>query len=208
MSSKRVEEPASSVEAYQLEITLAESRPAIWRRLRVLGDTSLDSLHLIIQHAMGWTNSHLYQFEVAERRFFEPDPESEYPDEPPEDARRSRLNDLGLRQGSEFSYVYDFGDWWEHRILVEAIFVPLPEELYPCCVAGARAGPPEDAGGVHGYAELLSALRNPRHPEHAQWSEWVPAGFDSEVFDAAETTELLQHFHDKKRRRSRPSRRR
>jgi hypothetical protein len=191
------------MEAYQIEIRLAESKPPIWRRLRVLGDTSLDSFHLIIQHAMGWTNSHLYQFEVADRRFSEPDPDDDYSEKPPEDARRKRLSDLGLRQGSEFSYVYDFGDWWEHRVLVEAVFPPQAEELYPCCVGGARAGPPEDAGGVHGYAELLSALANPRHPDHAQWSEWVPAGFDPEYFDPGETTELLQHFHGKKRRRAR-----
>jgi hypothetical protein len=189
--------------AYQLEITLTESKPRIWRRLRVLGDTSLHSLHLIIQHAMGWTNSHLYQFELAERRFSEPDPEDEYSDEPAEDAGRARLGDLGLNQGSEFSYVYDFGDWWEHRVLVEAIFAPLPGEAYPCCVGGARAGPPDDSGGVHGYAELVSALRDPRHPEHAQWSRWVPAGFDPEAFDPTETTELLQHFHGKKRRMAR-----
>jgi len=203
VSPKRADRPTTSVEAYQLEITIAESKPPIWRRLRVLGDTSLHSLHLIIQHAMGWTNSHLYQFEVAERRFSDPDPEDDYSDEPPKDARRTRLGDVALRQGSEFSYIYDFGDWWEHRVLVEAVFAPLPDEPYPCCVGGARAGPLDDSGGVHGYAELLSALRNPRHPEHDQSSEWVPSGFDPESFDQAEINELLQRFHGKKRRRAR-----
>jgi hypothetical protein len=202
LSSKRVDQPSSSIDAYQLEITLSQSKPAIWRRLRVLGDTSLDSLHLVIQHAMGWTNSHLYRFELGDRRFSEPDPD-DCSDEPAEDARRIRLRDLGLRQGSEFSYVYDFGDWWEHRVMVEAVFAPLAEESYPCCIGGERAGPLEDVGGVHGYAEFLSALRNPRHPEHAQWSEWVPDAFEPDAFDAAETTELLQHFHGKKRRRDR-----
>ena len=152
---------------------------------------------------MGWTHSHLYQFEVADRRFSEPDPDDDYSDRPPEDARRTRLRDLGLSLGIEFSYVYDFGDWWEHRVLVEAVFAPLAEEPYPCCVAGARAGPPDDAGGVHGYAQILSALGNPRHPDHAQWSEWVPAGFDPEAFDPGETTARLQYFHGKKRRRAR-----
>jgi hypothetical protein len=197
---------STSGKAYQLEITLAESKPPIWRRLRVLGDTSLDSLHMIIQQAMGWTNSHLYQFQVSDRRFSDPDPEDEYSEEPPEDAGLKRLGDLGLRQGSEFSYVYDFGDWWEHRVLVEAIFGPISGESYPCCIAGARACPPEDCGGVHGYAELLSALHNPRHPEHAQWSEWVPAGFDPEAFDPTDATELLQHAK-KRRRARRPTRR-
>jgi hypothetical protein len=150
VSRKQAKRATIPSEAYQLEITLAESKPPIWRRLRVLGDTSLDSLHMIIQHAMGWTNSHLYQFEVADRRYSEPDPEDDYSEEPPEDARRKRLRDLGLRQGSEFSYIYDFGDWWEHRVLVEAVFPPLAGESYPCCIGGARAGPLEDSGGVHG----------------------------------------------------------
>ena len=161
---------------------------------------------MIIQHAMGWTNSHLYRFELGDRRFSEPDPEGDdYSEEPPEDARRVPLSDLGLRQGSEFSYVYDFGDWWEHRVQVEAVFAPLAEESYPCCIDGERAGPQEDAGGVHGYAELLAALRNPRHPDHAQSSEWVPAGFDPEAFNPSQTTEVLQLFHSKKRRTRRPS---
>jgi len=204
--AKRTTAPA---QAYQLEITLVGSEPPIWRRLRVLGDTSLHSLHLIIQDAMSWTNSHLYQFEVADRRFSEAGPEDDYSDPPAEDAQRTLLRDLGLKQGSEFSYIYDFGDWWEHRVLVEAVFAPLAEESYPCCIGGERAGPPDDAGGVHGYAELLLALRNPRHPEHSQWSEWVPAGFDPEAFDPAETTELLQRLHGKKRLRARrPTRRR
>ncbi len=204
MPSKRAAKIGSPAMAYQLEVVLAEFKPRIWRRLRVLGDVSLHELHGILQRAMGWTESHLYQFELAGRRYSEPDPEEDSFGEPAADARRTLLRDLGLTQGSEFSYVYDFGDWWEHRLQVEAVFAPLPAEAYPCCVGGERAGPPEDVGGVHGYAEMLEALRNPRHPERAQWAEWLPAGFDPEAFDARETTERLQHFHGAKRRRARP----
>src|SRR5437879_2767011 len=110
MPRKPVEGATIPAEAYQLEIRLAESKPPIWRRLRVLGDTPLHTLHMIIQHAMGWTNSHLYRFELGDRRFSEPDPDDDYSDEPAEDARRMRLRDLGLRQGGECSYIYDFGD--------------------------------------------------------------------------------------------------
>ncbi len=105
---------------------------------------------MVIQQAMGWTNSRLYPFEIGDRRFSRPDPEDDDSDEPPEDVRRTRLCDIGLRQGSEFSYVYDFGDWWVHRVLVEGIFAPVDGEAYPCCIGGARAGPLEDSGGVHG----------------------------------------------------------
>lgn len=203
MAARRTPRTGGPEQAYQLKVVLAESEPPIWRRLRVLGSTPLHSLHLILQHAFGWTNSHLYQFEIGDRHLAEPDPEEDaYSETPPEDARRFRLQDFGFKQGSEFSYIYDFGDWWDHRIQVEAIFPADAPEQYPCCVGGARAGPPDDSGGVHGYHELLMALANPRNPDHAQWSEWVPSGFNPEAFNAEDTTRTLQRFHGKARRRA------
>jgi len=188
---------------YQLELTLAESEPRIWRRLRVTDDTILHSLHLTFQHVMGWTNSHLYDFEVGGRRFSEPDPDDDLSEEPTEDACSTRLRELGLREGSQFTYVYDFGDWWEHRIVVESVSALRAGEIVPRCIGGARAGPLEDSGGAHGYEQLLAALQDPRHPEHRSASEWTPAGFDPESFDAEATTKLLQHFHGKPRGRAR-----
>jgi hypothetical protein len=203
MAERRTLRAKDPEQVWQLEVVLADSEPPIWRRLRVLGSTPLHSLHLILQHAFGWTNSHLYQFEIADRRFAEPDPEDVYSENPTQDARRFRLQDLGFEQGSEFAYIYDFGDWWEHRIHVETVSQVETTEKYPCCVDGARAGPLDDSGGVHGYYELLAALADPRHPDHPQWSEWVPSGFDPEAFSAEDTTRTLQRFHGKTRRRAR-----
>ena len=203
MAARGTLRATSPEQVWQLEVVLSDSEPPIWRRLRVLGSTPLHSLHLILQHAFGWTNSHLYQFEIGDRRFAQPDPEDAYSENPPQDARRFRLQDLGFEQGSEFAYIYDFGDWWKHRIHVEAVSQVEIKEKYPCCVGGARAGPPDDCGGVHGYHELLAALANPRHPEHPQWSEWVPSDFDPEAFSAEDTTRTLQRLHGKARRRAR-----
>lgn len=203
MPARQTAERRPAVLVYQLELTLTEIEPRIWRRLRVTDDLTLESLHLTFQHAMGWTNSHLYEFEIDGRRFSEPDPEHEVFEQPCEDAGRTRLRELDLRAGSEFTYVYDFGDWWEHRVVIESVSPLRSREVAPCCVDGARAGPPEDSGGPHGYEELLVALRDPRHPEHRSASEWTPTGFDPEAFDGEATTELLQHFHGKRRGRAR-----
>src|SRR5690606_6342378 len=194
MPARRTAEKRPAVLVYQLELTLAEVEPRIWRRLRVTDDVTLDSLHLTFQHAMGWTNSHLYECEVGGRRFSEPDPDDDLSEEPAEDACRTRLRELGLRAESQFTYVYDFGDWWEHRIVIESVSPLHTGEVVPCCLGGARAGPLEDSGGPRGYEELLVALRDPRHPEHRSASEWIPTGFDPASFDAEATTELLQQL--------------
>jgi hypothetical protein len=185
---------------YQFEITLLDSEPLIWRRVQV-PDATLHSFHHMIQVAMGWMNSHLYHFELDGRRFsdLDPDPESDYGD-PPEDSGDTSLGDLGLREGSELLYLYDFGDGWEHCVRMEALLPPSEGEIYPRCLDGARACPPEDVGGIPGYEDFLNALRNPRHPEHAALSEWAPPGFDPEAFDVEETTKRLRSMRQPRSR--------
>ena len=170
MTAKRSARAASDVQIHQLEITLSETTPPVWRRLRVSDDISLHSLHAIIQHAMGWTDSHLYRFAVEQRLYCDPDPD-DWNDEPPGDTRQTRLRDLGLGQGSGFSYLYDFGDHWDHHVLVEAVFAPLADETYPCCIDGARACPPRIA--VASYTRICRRTARPQHPEHAECSAWA-----------------------------------
>lgn len=203
MPARRTAERRPAVHVYQLELTLADIEPRIWRRLRVADDVTLHSLHLTFQYTMGWNDSHLYEFEVGGRRFSEPDPDDDHFEEPAEDACRTRLRALGLRVGSEFKYVYDFGDGWEHRIVIESVSALRTGESVPRCMGGARAAPPDDSGGPHGYEELLVALRDPHHPEHRSASEWVPTGFDPESFDAEATTALLERFQGKPGSRAR-----
>ena len=173
---------------YQLKITLRDIRPPVWRRVQVK-DCTLAKLHDIIQTVMGWTESHLHAFEIGGEQYGEPDPMGmmEYRSE-----RSTRLSQVVARGHKKFTYVYDFGDNWEHVIEVEKELPPEPGARYPRCVAGKRASPPEDCGGAWGYADFLAAIRNPAHEEHEEMLEWVGGEFDPEAFDPDDVNQQLQ----------------
>lgn len=189
---------------YQLKITLLESKPPIWRRLRVRGDITLAQLHDIIQVAMGWTDSHLHVFEVGKTCFGEP---SEEDPVPVHDEKDASLAEIIPGESFKFDYEYDFGDTWRHRILVEKIVEPEelkssePGSFYAECVGGRRACPPEDVGGVWGYENFLKAIRDPKHPEHEQYVEWIGGEFDPEAFDVEEVNVALSILAEGARRR-------
>ena len=167
---------------YQLKITLQGSKPPIWRRIQVRGSTTLAKLHAILQIVMGWTDSHLHQFIVGDVYYGIPDPD--WGDEVKSE-RRVKLGHIVARVNDRLVYEYDFGDSWAHTIVVEQVLVPEPGTTYPVCLTGKRACPPEDVGGIWGYAEFLEAIRDPRHPEHATMLQWVGGHFDPQAFDVA-----------------------
>lgn len=150
---------------YQLKVSLNGSRPLIWRRFLVPDSISLHQLHTILQIVMGWTNSHLHQFIIEAEYYGEPEEEDGY-SEDLKNEKRYRLNQLVQRKGFKFTYEYDFGDKWEHTIHVDAILPIEKGRQYPVCLAGKRACPPEDIGGVEGYGDILEIYRNLKHPEH------------------------------------------
>jgi len=128
--------------SYELKVTLREVRPAIWRRVRVAGSLTLRDLHHVLQVALGWTDSHLHEFEIRGRRYGMPDSEEDY-GESPLDEVEYRLGEL-VRVGDRFEYVYDFGDNWRHEVVAEKR-VPLERDAPKAdCLAGKRACPPED----------------------------------------------------------------
>ena len=183
---------------YHLKITLAEVKPPIWRRLRVPGEANLGWLHAVIQVAMGWTNSHLHHFRIGEQLYGDPDlmqenfEEMEY-----EDSTATKLSDILPRNGRRFrfEYEYDFGDGWrhDHFITVEKILPADPAAAPGAeCLDGARASPPEDCGGVCGYADLLEILRDPGHEEHESMLGWLGRPFDAEVFNRDSTNKHLR----------------
>ncbi|OGG46673.1 MAG: hypothetical protein A3F84_07475 [Candidatus Handelsmanbacteria bacterium RIFCSPLOWO2_12_FULL_64_10] len=182
--------PAKSA-IYQLKITLRDSRPPIWRRVLIPGDFSLHKLHRVAQIAMGWTDSHLHQFTVGGTYYGEPHPDDEME---MNDERRFTLNRIAPREKSKFAYEYDFGDSWDHEVLVEKIFPPEPGVKYPLCVKGKRACPPEDVGGVWGYDTFLKAICDPKHEEHDSYLEWIGGEFDPEAFDLDEINQELRRI--------------
>ncbi len=177
---------------YQIKVTLKHSQPPIWRRIQVSGDTRLDQLHLILQKVMGWDNYHLHQFIVGETFYGEPDPDYELFGPPMQDEKKIRLDQIVSGEKSKFVYEYDFGDGWEHVLLVEKVMSPEDGAGYPRCIKGKRACPPEDVGGIWGYESFLEAIEDPEHPEYEEMLAWVGGEFDPEEFDLEEVNEDLR----------------
>lgn len=179
----------AATEIYQLKVTLRHVRPPIWRRIHVPGDITLRTLHEVLQDTIGWMGGHLHQYVVKGVFYGEPDPDFGFP---LTNDKRARLRDVVGGVKDKFIYEYDFGDGWEHDILVEAILQPEPGVTYPLCVKGKRNCPPEDVGGPWGYANFLEAIRNKDHPEHQEYLDWIGGSFDPEEFDLKDLNEYLK----------------
>lgn len=177
-------------QVYQLRVALDGVTPQVWRRLLVPGGYTLDRVHRVIQHAMGWWDYHLHSFEINGVQYGEPDQEF---DLDLVDELDTRLDSV-VRAGDTFRYTYDYGDWWEHTITVEAVWPADPQERYPVCMEGERACPPEDVGGVYGYHRLLAALRDKDHPEHAEMQAWLGRPLDPDTFVPELVTTLLRRM--------------
>jgi len=168
---------------YQLKVTLLGAKPPIWRRLLVPADLTLAQLHTVLQTAMGWENHHMHQFRAGQRRFGRPEPANPFSEVPRiESARTVPLSAVLESEGAKMTYTYDFGDNWEHSIVLEKQLPAEPNTTYPICTDGERACPPEDCGGVPGFYELLDALANPRHRRHKELRSWIGDEFNPEAF--------------------------
>jgi hypothetical protein len=183
---------------YQFKITLKGIEPTIWRRIQVPEDYSFWDLHVAIQNAMGWTNSHLYEFTIIN----------------PKNKRRERIgspdDDFGGYSSEVFAddekfirdyfsekdscdYEYDFGDGWEHKIMLEKILPVVPDCKYPVCIDGKRACPPEDCGSTLGYERIVKTMRGIKGVEYKSIVERLGIEFDPEKFDPKEV-----YFEDPK----------
>ncbi len=179
---------------YQLKVTLLDSRPPIWRRI-LTHDCTLDKLHEHIQTAMGWTNSHLHHFRIGKTLYGDPELMADNFEELGyEDSTATKLSDIVPAGGKKFrfAYEYDFGDSWDHEVVVEKRVSAEAGVKYPVCVDGKRACPPEDVGGVWGYADFLEAIVNPDHEQHEDMLEWIGVRFDPDEFDPATATRWMR----------------
>jgi len=183
---------------YELEITLLEVEPPIWRRVAVPETLMLAELHDVIQAAMGWEDAHLHQFTATDgRRFGRKDPDLDPLDlfADAADTRAVELREVLRSPGDALRYD-DFGDSWHHRVELLAVRDPGVDGLVPVCLDGARACPPEDCGGSWGYQELREALADPAHERHAELTGWIAdydeRGFDPEAFDLDAANAVLR----------------
>ena len=165
----------------KLKVTLFDSQPSIWRRFHVESGVTLERLHHILQAVMGWTDSHMHGFRRpaaspsrARRRLLPIDSADE---------KSTRVADVLRRSKDRLFYEYDFGDSWEHQIVLEKIIPRSPTERYPLVVAGRGACPPEDVGGLSGYYHFLTAVKDATHPDHEEMMEWAGERFDPTAFD-------------------------
>jgi hypothetical protein len=193
----------------RLKITLDDVKPAVLRRVDVPFDIRLDRLHLTIQAAMGWTNSHLYEIRAGGVGWSTPYPDADWTGDFL-DARKARLDDVLEDIGAKtLKYLYDFDDGWEHKITIDRLLDPEPGVLYPRLIEAKGRCPPEDVGGPWGYAEFLETIADPAHERHREIKDWYADDFSPHVVDidwlAEDVADLAQNWSRKpptKRRRT------
>lgn len=180
-------------QSYQLKITLNGSKPPIWRRILVPDSIKLDVFNDAVQIAMGWTNSHLHEFFCSGRYYGEPDPDfADFKEVLAEG--KYRLNQLLKAEKDKLLYTYDFGDNWEHTIILEKILPFNPATNLPCCVKAVGACPLEDVGGIYGHYDFMEGYNDPSHPEHEHYREWIGDEFDPFAYDIKEVNALLLEY--------------
>ncbi len=168
----------------RLKITLDDVKPIVQRRVEVPLIMRLDRLHLVLQAALGWTNSHLYEIRAGDVGWGMVDPDW---GDGPLDAAKARPLDLIEDTGAKtFKYLYDFGDGWEHTVKIERVIDAVPGLPYPILIDGTGACPPEDVGGPWGYSDFIDALADPNHQRHAELKEWIGGNFDPFAFNIDE----------------------
>lgn len=177
---------------YQFKITLKDINPPIWRRIQVPKTYTFWELHVAIQDAMGWYDCHLHEFKLinplTDTEINIGIPDEEYEDYKVLPSWKQKIANYFILENQWVNYIYDFGDYWKHRITLEKI-LPIEKNItYPRCIKGRRACPPEDCGGPYNYDDFLESIRNPNDEQHEEMLEWVGGEFDSEHFDPNEVT--------------------
>ncbi len=198
-SSRNPRSSTATRQVYQFRVELSGTQPPIWRRIQV-EDCTLEALHLAIQGAMGWDDSHLYEFDVRGVCYTSRPPVN-HPlgwvgddDLDSEDAGSVRITELmPSNHRLQLRYVYDFGDSWEHVVKFEQILNATPGTRYPLCIDGARACPPEDCGGLYGYFDFVAAITDPRHEQHEEMLDWH-GPYNPEAFDVSTATKTMRKF--------------
>jgi hypothetical protein len=180
---------------YQIKVTLLDSDPPIWRRLRVPGDFSLARLDQAIRSVMSWTNLHAHIFAAGAVLYGDPDQDW---DEKVQDERKVRLATVAKEPGATLIYEHDMGDSWRHEVVVEEVTAEAAGAAVLQCLAGERACPPEDCGGIDGYYDMLERLRDPSAEDYEETRAWLEDAtggpFDPDVFDLKAVNRALKRL--------------
>ena len=175
LSTPRSQPPKS----YQLRVELKGVRPAVWRRIAVPSTIKLSRLHHILLAVMGWQGRHLHEFNFADAIYGNTDDEQDCDVE--DESRVSLVN--ALAGAATFTWIYDYGDFWAHKVKLERIVDSGVTREVAMCITGANACPPEDIGGTPGYERFLQAIRDPQHAEHQAMLTRCGGKFDPRAFD-------------------------
>jgi hypothetical protein len=181
-----------ALEICDLRIELVRSDPLIWRALEIPTSITLKTLNDIVQIAMGWDNAHLWEFTIA-KQSYGPRIDDDGMPNPPRDAARVRLRDVLAPRRTRIDYLYDFGDSWEHRLIIDRVRPASPNVAYPRYVAGERNGPPEDSGGIPGFYGMLDVLADPTDPDHDHIAEWM-GEYDPKIIDETNLKAGLEYL--------------
>jgi hypothetical protein len=165
--------------------------PVVWRRILIPSNYTFWELHCAIQDAFGWTGGHSHGFSIAQKGTARPlsieMPNLDFSDDALDtrNEESEKITDHLGKAVKQCIYTYDFGDNWDHTVLLEKVIPGSEGEVYPKCIAGKNACPPEDCGGVWGYQNLKKVLRDPKHEEYADMLDWLCIENGSE-FDPSE----------------------
>lgn len=176
---------------FQFKVTLRDIRPPIWRRFQVYDDLTFYQFHRVLQEVMGWYDAHLHLFNFQGWMITDEETLAEGWEDG-DDERKVKLNQRFTAEGQKCRYEYDFGDSWDHELVLEKILPVEPGVFYPRCLKGKRACPPEDCGGAWGYADFLEALADEDHPERDMYLDWLGGEFDPEEFFLEEINDSLE----------------
>lgn len=195
---------SSQLAVYYLRVTLKDSEPTIWRDILVPSDLTLDRLHYVIQAAMGWENTHLHQFIAEKVLYTDDDTDSNNRDEYGLDADDSNEHDrnekqytvsqLLTKETASILYEYDPGDSWTHHIELKKILPADSLAHLPRCIKGKQACPPEDCGGIWGYADMLDAIQNAKNADSDEVLAWCGDNFNPDHFDIDEVNRVLRYL--------------
>ena len=159
----------------KLKITLIDSNPQIWREVLIEKDKNFEDLHYTIQGAMNWKNYHIHEFPLTENKYIGGEPPSPYSRKNRSYLKESntKIEKFLNKKGDSIKYIYDFGDYWRHKIEVIDVLEQEDNREYPVCIDGENASPPEDVGGINGYKRMVEAFSDVDHPDYETYKEWL-----------------------------------